>query len=215
MKEGMRVFDPGTFMALQEIGPLLVVVNGARDPEGGYARFVAEASGAAFVRRAGRNDIFLLPRLSTEVATLSTVPLPIAAVRASDGEETVTAMTDGRLGTRWDSERPQEGGMRLIVDLRAPSTITRVEFDITDLPLDFPRGSRVEFASGGGPPRVVWSGGTAGQAVRGALADQAQLPVVLDVAPAEPADQIILTLTSGDDEAHWSIAELRVFGTTP
>jgi hypothetical protein len=65
LQQAMQEFDPDGLRDLRTRGPLLVVVNHARDPEGKSRSFVAGAPGATLVRETPEAVVYALPAISS------------------------------------------------------------------------------------------------------------------------------------------------------
>ena len=121
-------------------------------------------------------------------------------------------MLDGDLTTRWETQRPQKEGDEVVITMAEPVTVTRIELDIAAFNDNFPRRMRITSLQEDGSRPVVWEGGGGGAAVTANLRDRARLPLVLDLKRHLRTRELVLTLTEGDENFDWSIAELAVFG---
>ena len=140
-------------------------------------------------------------------------PLTIAAVHPSELWEDAHLMLDGDAGTFWSTGRPQQEGDALAIDLAQPATVSRLECDLGEYTLNYPRHLQVAVQDDANAPlRVVFDGTTAGLTVLAALADPKHVPLTIPLPPGTRAARIILTDTGRDMVFYWSISELKVYG---
>jgi hypothetical protein len=163
----------------------------------------------AQVSRVDGVDLVAVPRHPVPPAPPRGPPLPISAVAASDGVGAGRAI-DGALATAWQTPGPQAGGEQVRVDLGELRRIGGVELRIGRFVFAYPRGLLVEVSADGTAWAEVWRGEVATEALRGALASPAAVPVWLAVPPVSAR---YLRLTQEGSSAHpWAIAELVVLG---
>lgn len=212
MREAFIAEDPSVLTALRQFGPITVVVDRARDPAEEITRFVRDASGASFLFRSPLGAVFQFPAVTAPPRALGLSPLPIAWVDSNDNFGAVAKMLDGDLNTSWQSEAPQSAGIEIVMAFAQPVRLQRVEMDLADLTLNYPRKLTLQVADGGRPPVVLWEGRTAGAAVLGALADPKRVPVAVELPEPVPGRRFLLTTQEREPVFYWSIAELRAFG---
>jgi hypothetical protein len=123
-------------------------------------------------------------------------------------------MLDGAAGTMWHTPAPQAAGDHVEVVLDAPAVVTRVEMDIGNVALSYPRRLRIE-GGDGDHLQTLWEGALAGPATYAAFLDRTRTPLWIPVPPAAPVRRLVLSIVAGDPDAPWAIAELRVFGHAP
>ena len=207
---GMRRLDDGLLNALRHYAPLIVFVNRQLDADGSVRKFM---DGIALPERTQTSlgPLYHLSQLPSAPPTDIGAPLPIAGVETNSSEQTANLMKDGDPTTRWESFGPQSVGQQISIDLGRTAVITRVELDLGQWRLDYPRGLTIS-VSDGTTFTPVWDGSTAAAAMRGALANFTLMPVSIDLARQVPGRQVILRSTGSHEVYSWSIAEVRIFG---
>ena len=211
LQEGLRTFDASVLTALQQFGPLIVVVDRAYDDNGHYADFMEHVPDAEWVLRTGIGPAYVLPA-APPAAPVVGGPLSVASVAASGNDGIAHFMIDGVLATQWQTVGPQTAGDQVVITFDRPVTISRLEMDLGAFQVNYPRRLRISVADHHEPPVVVWEGGTAGAAMLAALADPVRTPLAIDLPRLAHGRQLFLTLAATDPVVYWSIAELRVFG---
>ena len=99
----------------------------------------------------------------------------------------------------------------MTIDLGAPHGVDAVVVSLGGRLHDYPRSLAIDMSTDGRAWDTVWSGHTASRAVAGALDDPAMIPLTFELAGVR-ARWLRLRQTGSDARAHWSVAELRVFG---
>jgi len=163
----------------------------------------------AVVDRQGRVAV----RAATRGARTSRrgAPLRIDSVTASSGTIDAAALADGDRRSFWESGAPQCGTEWVTIDLGAPHGVDAVVVSLGGRLHDYPRSLAIDMSTDGRAWDTVWSGHTASRAVAGALDDPAMIPLTFELAGVR-ARWLRLRQTGSDARAHWSVAELRVFG---
>jgi hypothetical protein len=207
---GMRRLDDGVLNALRQYAPLVVFVNRQLDDDGSVRKFM---DGIAQPDRTQTSlgPLYHLSQLPSPPPGDIGAPLPIVNVETNSSEQTANLMKDGDPSTRWESFGPQSVGQQISIDLGRSAVITRVELDLGQWRLDYPRGLTIS-VSDGATLTPVWDGSTAAAAMRGALANFTLMPVAIDLARQVPGRQVILRSTGSHEVYSWSIAEVRVWG---
>jgi len=139
------------------------------------------------------------------------VALPIQSVAVSSGRLDPAVLADGDRRSFWESGAPQCGTEWLTIDLGAPHGVDALVMSLGERLHDYPRSLAIEASGDGRAWNTVWSGRTASHAVAGALDDPAMIPLTFELAGIH-ARWLRLRQTGSDAHAHWSVAELRVFG---
>jgi hypothetical protein len=210
---GLHDLDPGAIAALQRITPLLALVNRDDDKAGAFAALVRQADGATFLYNTEIGPAFLVPARPGQTKGPAQ-QLRISSVGASTNDQQSPLMLDGLSDTFWHTLAPQAAGDHVEVMLDTPAVVTRVEVDVGDVALCYPRRLRIE-GSDGGELRTLWEGSLAGPTTYAAFLDRARTPVWIEIPASAPVRRLVLSAVISDTESPWDIAELRVFGRAP
>jgi hypothetical protein len=206
----LRDLDPSAIEVMTRYRTMLVVVNRENDIEGKVDALVRKIPGAEFVRNSIQGPIYQLPVRPIPVTDVG-APLKIAALSVTQNAATARYAADGALDTRW--EDPADGAPgEMTIELERPAAITRIELDIAQWRLDYPRRLRIAVAAPGADPVTVWEGRTAGLAVVAALDDLNRMPLRIDLPPGTTGQRVVLTLLEAHKELSWSVAEVLVWG---
>jgi F5/8 type C domain-containing protein len=140
---------------------------------------------------------------------LRTVPLQPGSLSASENAETLAAVLDGDLATRWQSAAPQAPGTWVEVHLPEPRVLGRLELELGDRPRQFPANLHVFAREESGEwTRLRTIDG------RPPLAEQRGQPsLVMLFAPVRTSALRLEQV--GRRLRPWSIAELRVQEQVP
>ncbi|WP_161982956.1 GDSL-type esterase/lipase family protein [Candidatus Frankia alpina] len=135
-------------------------------------------------------------------AAASAVPGPrmsasTVAVSACCTDTAPALVADGLPGTRWTSGYPQEPGMWLQADLRAPTPVSGIDFDTGPSAGDQPRGYAVRVSLDGTTWRTVATGGDDG-------------PHTTVAFPPAIARYVRVELTVAVSDHWWSVAGLKI-----
>jgi hypothetical protein len=208
MRDLLEQHDPRILDRLAATAPIEIVVETARDADGGWRRFVSQHPGARPIDTFPDWSSFEIP------ATGAVAPPPaggarlnIAAVSASVNSPDIGAVLDGDLATRWHSPS-QTGGETVTADLGAEGHVSVVELCLGAYPGQYPRGVIVEVSADGTAWSPVYTGGTALETYDAALRSPREVPVTLPV-HRDHVRFILLRQTAADTHG-WSIVELRV-----
>lgn len=212
LRQALAERDPAVVTALQRFGSFVAVVDRSRDPDEELSRFVRDLPGARWLFRSPLGHAYELPAVTRPPGDERAPRLPIAYVDANVNYRALARMLDEDLTTRWLTDKPMLNGDQVIVVLPQPAELTRLEMDLGEWNLDYPRRLRVELAEEGQNPVTVWEGGTAGAALLGALGDRVRTPVAIDLPPGTVGRRFTLTSLQGHEVFYWSIAEIRAFG---
>jgi hypothetical protein len=204
--------DPSMLEALQQFGPILVVVNQAEDPGNRYARYVSQAAADGPLYRTPFGPVFRLPRRAMREQVADAERLEIAYVAGNSNQREAGNLMDGDVNSWWQTAEPQARGDEIVVVFRQPVRLVRFEMDLGIALQHYPRHLRIQLADPGTSPVIVWEGRTAGLAMLGALADHVRAPVTIDLPEPVSGRRFILGTRERQREFPWSIAELRAFG---
>lgn len=213
LKQALADPDAGVFHALEQFGPLAVVVDRPRDAGHVIENTMDGLPQARLVTRGPRAAVYALPgRVAPPPPAGGDQPLAIASIWATTEPLHVAAMSDGVLTTRWESNGHQKPNDRVVVSLARPATISRVELDLGAFHNDYPRGLRVGVD---GVTRLAMTApDVAAAEALGALDDPQRNPLVIRLPAGTTGQRIDLTVLSGHKVFSWSIVELRVYGRT-
>jgi hypothetical protein len=205
--------DPNLLAYLTSLGPLEVVVDHDRDPDGEWRAYVGGQPDAEVAHRSNDYTSFRLPKNRNTYALpkFSGSLLPIASVYASRFHGLVPNMTDGDRVTRWATGGPQEPGDEVLVDLGSVKQIEGLEMQLGGYVADFPRALTIEVSEDGATWKQAWSGPTGFIAYLAALEDPLLVPLRISIGTS-PARFIRLRQTDRDAVYYWTIAELHVYG---
>lgn len=212
LMEGLASGDASIISSLRQFGPLAVLVNRHDDAEGVHEAFVSKADEAKLLYRTTVGPVYRFPAAPAPAPRAGDGPLPIASIETSVNSAGAAAMTDGRLDTQWKTGEPQAPGHQVTIHFTGDVEVSRLEMDLGDARVDYPRELRIEARAGDGSVATLWHSGTAGPAMLGAMRDRLRVPVVIDLPAGSRARDLILTLTGSHDELYWTVAELRVNG---
>lgn len=211
LKQGLADLDESVLRALQRFGSLFVFVHEDTGRGETYRDWIAELPDAHRVIKAAEGVLFQLPARAPQVQR-PFHQVPIASIHTELDSVHVGALTDGDLGTRWQTVRHQAAGDELRISFERPATVSRLEMDLGSFADDYPRKLRISAVGDDPQPKVVWEGGAYGSAMLAALTDRHRMPLCFDFTPQVRLRELILTLLDGQPDLAWSIAELRVFG---
>ena len=158
--DALESHDPAMLVALGSLGSFDVVVNGAEDRDGGWARYVTSVPGVEVVGADGTRTAYRVPAMPSQEVRLG-APLPVAGVWASAKDATV--MVDGNLDTEWE-DGPQKPGQWVAIDVGGVREIGGVTESLGEYARDFSRRQAVDVSIDGESWVQVWEVTTAAQA---------------------------------------------------
>ncbi|MBK1883277.1 discoidin domain-containing protein [Luteolibacter pohnpeiensis] len=126
------------------------------------------------------------------------VPSDQMTVTASDAPEGAGLAIDGKMGSRYSTNRFMRPGMWFGIELKQPTRISGVMLDTTPSSNDFPRGYRLEVSTDGND----WSEISKVTGNQGPVTDIQFAPTL--------AKKIRITQLGSSDSFYWSIHELHV-----
>ncbi|MCU1385890.1 MAG: hypothetical protein JWL71_4587 [Acidobacteria bacterium] len=163
--------DATAIEALQEHGPLLIVVDKPADTKRGWIAFVERLAGGTRIGETERWAVFRFPGRPPLPPFLHTRPLAIAAIRDERGEVSTASLTDGDPTTGPHRTEAQFAGEMLTVDLGRPASVEALEMSFGRNGETYPRLFTVATSRDGERWETIYDGPTGGRAFRGALAD--------------------------------------------
>lgn len=114
---------------------------------------------------------------------------------------------DGSIETRWGSGKAQSPGMQLIINLKHPTILKAMTYDMGKWPQDFPRGLQVEFERANGE-RVLYFDSRGWESLHYLL--EMRTKISLYVANEE-VSKVIFTQTGKHPIFDWSVAEISLY----
>jgi hypothetical protein len=210
LQRGLEAHDPQIFDSLTAWGPLVVLVESARDRDGMWTAQLERRPGTEVLGEESGWKGFLLPAGMRPPEFDIAARLPIAAVAANINQERMPLAIDGNPDTRWESG-PQKGTEVVTIDLGAEHEVDAVTMTIGGRVSDFPRRLVIESSSDTRDWTARWEGSTAVAAFAGAVQNPREMPLTFGL-PHVPARWIRLRQLGHDPSFYWSIFELSVFG---
>ncbi len=211
LRLGFALHDPRMFDALTALGPVLVVVDTAHDPEGQWVKQVTARPGATLERVEAGRKVFSLAGGSLPEEVAFPAPLPIQSVTANINADRMPLVLDGNLETCWDSGA-QLGAEIVTIDLGSTRAVDGVDDDARIAPARFPADPGHRELRG--RPHVDGAGGR--EARRPSLSPR---PCVTrkrcrcsSSCRSVPARMLRLRQVGHDPNFHWLIFELAVHG---
>ena len=210
LRLGFALRDPRMFDVLTAPGPLLVVVDTARDPEGQWAKQAAARPGATLERVEAGRKVFSLAAGPLPAEVGFPARLPIQSVTANINADRMPLVLDGNLDTCWDSGA-QLGAEIVTIDLGSTRAIDGLTMTLGSHPLDFPRTLVIESSEDGRAWTERWQGSPAAVAFAAAQRHPGETPLFFAL-PHVPARMLRLRQVGHDPNFHWLIFELAVHG---
>lgn len=204
LQDGLNRHEPSVLTALATFGAIDIVVDGAADPDGAWARYAASVAGTP-LSSDGVRTVYRLASQPAAAVTLGAA-LPIAAVSASSAGAELTH--DGRIETEWHDNPRQLPGHWLTVDLGTVRDVGGVTMWLGEFARDFPRRLAVDVSADGASWTTVWEGPTAATAMLAAIEDPRECPVRLPF-PAHGA-RFVRLRSLADHKNLWRVAEIQV-----
>jgi hypothetical protein len=195
-----------TVLALAERAPVLVVLNRGAAGEHLTTR-VRNMPGAADVYRGQTHDMALIPRMPAQRHSdppASTVTMQRGS--ASLDEADLPLLSDGRLDTGWMTPT-QEGREQFVADLGAAMDVRGIVLRQGAWPGGFPRALSVRTSVDGANWEEVWQGDVAVLALRAAIANQRDVPIVVSFAVR--GARYVQVRQVGWSSVSWAVAEFR------
>lgn len=194
--------------AIASLGPLDVIVNGAGDADGGWARYVARTPGAERHASDGERMAYHVPAEAAHAGAFGE-SLPIRTVMLPAADANARDVVDGDAASRWSS-KVQINGMAITLDLGSTRTVAGVSQALGRWISDYPRQLAVETSLDGGHWSPAWEGRGIGPAIAGVMRAPGEGRMMLPFTP-RAARLVRLRLVS-DAVASWTIAEVVVHG---
>lgn len=204
LQSGLNDHDPAMLEAIASFGSFDVVVNGAEDPGGEWARYVSGIPGVMPLAEDGAHTIYRVPAVRVTEPVLGD-PLPIARVQAFRHDASVIA--DGRIETEWGDD-PQRPDQWVVVDLGEVREVGGVTHALGEYARDYPRRLAIELSVDGTSWQRVWEGPTAAPAFRAAVIGPREA-VLRFAFPHQPA-RLVRLRQLAEHQNMWRIAEVRI-----
>jgi len=207
LQAGLNARDPAMLAALASLGALDVVVDGAADGDGAWARYASAAAGAAVVARDGVRTTYRIPAQGPLESPVGEA-YPIRAVDAFRHDARV--VSDGRIETEWGDD-PQRPAQWIRADLGEVRQVGGITYALGEYARDFARMLAIDLSVDGSGWNEVWSGPTA--ALSFLAAARAPREAAMHITfPPRPARFVRLRQLA-QHKNMWRVAELRVHGT--
>jgi hypothetical protein len=203
LMDALGTHDPAMLVALASLGSFDVVVNGAEDRDGGWARYVMSIPGVEVVGTDGTHTAYRVPTMPSQEVRLGDV-LPVAGVWASAKDATV--IVDGNLDTEWN-DGPQRPGQWVVIDVGGEREVGGVTESLGEFARDFSRRQAIDLSTDGERWDQVWEGTTAAQAFLAAVRGPREAAVRIAF-PAQRARFVRLRQIARHMNL-WRVAELR------
>jgi hypothetical protein len=210
LRRGLEARDPQIFDSITAWGPVVVMIDTARDPEAAWAAQLEHRPGTMLLGEESGWKVFSLPGGERPPDVDLTWRLPIEAVAANINNDRMALAVDGNAETRWDSG-PQKGTEVITIDLGAEHDVDGLMMTIGPHTSDFPRRLVIESSSDTREWATRWEGSTAIAAFAGAVRHPVEMPLTFAL-PHVPARWLRLRQLGHDPVFYWSIFELSVFG---
>jgi F5/8 type C domain len=207
LQDGLNAYDPTVLVALSSFRPIDVIVNGAADPDGAWARYAASVAGEPTATD-GTRRVYQVPFTPSAEVALGPA-LPIASVSSSwEGAEVVI---DGRFETEWHDNPRQLPSHWLAADLGGIREVAGVGQSLGEFARDFPRRLAIETSVDGVTWRSAWEGRTVAMAVLAAIPRPRECTLRFSF---EPRQARFVRLRALEDHKNlWRVAELTVHGS--
>lgn len=210
LRGGLDVRDPQVFDAVTAWGPIAVMVDKARDPEGVWERQLEQRPKTTFL---GEQSGWRLYSLGAGVAPPdidAAKRLRVESVSANVRGELAHLAIDGNTETRWDSGA-QQGTEVVTVDLGSERSVDAITMTIGTHPLDFPRSLAIDTSHDGSEWTTQRMGTSVEAGFTGGVRDPREMPLLYGL-PHVRARWIRLRQLGHDPVFYWSIFELHVYG---
>lgn len=206
---GLNTQDPSVLLALASLGPLDVVVNGAADEDGRWARYVSSVPGAERALDDGTRTMYRMPHVENPTRAMGAV-WPIAGITSASGhDDALRAAVDGDVRTQWTSA-PQIEGSSLVLDLGVSRTLAGVSVALGSSIGGYPRHLAVDLSLDGAGWITVWDGAGMGPAIAGIMRAPREARLALPFGE-RTARYVRLRLTA-NAQASWTVADVGIHG---
>ncbi len=208
LRVGVQLRDGAVLTEMRRLMPLHVSVI-ADDSDRHRSWVTGTQQDARPVSAAAGRVLYFLPRLPAPQAPAGEW-LPFSVMGSSCSQNLAPFVVDGLLLTRWECG-PARPGQQITIDLHRAAAVSGVSLVLGPYSGDAPRNLLVEASEDSVSWRTVWSGLSAGYAVRAAMEDPFRMDIRIPFPPAL-ARFVRLTQTGDAMEMYWSIAELGIQG---
>jgi F5/8 type C domain len=201
---GLNDYDPEMLRALASLGSYDIVVNGAADPNGRWARYAESVAGSGPIASDGVRRTFRLSAVpSMDAAVGAAVPIASARAYVRDG----APMIDKRIETEW-GDGPQHPGQWVLVDLGSTHEVGGVTHALGEYARDFPRHLAIDVSIDGASWEQVWDGPTAALAFLAAVRGPREASMHFSF-PARQARYVRLRQLARHENL-WRVSELTI-----
>jgi hypothetical protein len=212
LRRALESHDPQIFDSISAWGPVVVMIDTARDPGGAWATQLENRSGTTSLGQESGWKVFSLPGGERPPDVDFTERLPIEAMAANINGDHLPLAVDGNPNTRWSTgPHPQNGAEVLTIDLGAEHEVDALRMTIGTRVTDFPRRLIIESSIDNREWATRWEGNAAIVTFAAAVRHPGDVPLTFAL-PHVPARWIRLRQLGQDPEFYWSIFELTVFG---
>jgi hypothetical protein len=209
MRDLLERHDPRILDRLAAAEPIEVIVEAARDTDGGWNAYVGQHAGARRVDVSPEWTSYEIPATGAFApGAIAGAPLRVESVTTSTNTRDINAILDGDFDTRWHTPR-QAGGESIVADLGREQRVSAVVLCLGAYPGQYPRGLTLEVSADGATWSPVYNGGTALETYDAALRAPREVPVTLAV-HLDRVRFIRLRQTASEPNYGWTIVELRV-----
>lgn len=210
LRLAVRLGDPDGLAAIARHATLLVAIHKDRDRDDAREQFVRRIPGVTLVERTDAAAFYLVPRQAASGASETVPSAPIRAVVASEAQDRVDQLRDGRLDTVWSTRNRQQGGEQLVVELAAARDVCGAGLALGPVIAGFPRQLELAVSGDGRSWTPAWTGPTVGLAVDAALRDPKRLEIRIETTRQPGVRLVRLTQRGEAEEDEWAIAELSI-----
>jgi F5/8 type C domain len=208
LQAGLNAHDPAMLAALASLGPIDVVVDGAFDRDGAWARYVAAAPGGAVVASDGVRTTYRIPAHPPLEPPVGDA-FPIVAVDAFRHDPRV--IFDGRIETEWGDD-PQRPAQWIRADLGEVREVAGITHALGEYARDFPRLLAIDLSVDGASWEEVWKGPTAALAFLAAARAPREAAIRITFPPRSA--RFVRLRQLAEHKNMWRLAELKVHGTS-
>jgi hypothetical protein len=205
--------DPSVFDAVTpREEPLLIVLDKHADGEGRWNALITGAPRAIPLASDEHWAFFGIPPRQADTPC-SGHELDIAGATDNIQSIEVSAWKDHDPKTAWISKAPQHAGDTVLIDLGREAHVCAIRMSIADSWFVYPRGLTVTTSADGITWAPVFTGSTAGLAIRGILENPKDIWIEVPVRPVATARVVKLKLDASHKSYPWFIPDLQVIGT--
>jgi hypothetical protein len=208
-----RTLRAGHYEALHEIAPsapIAVVIDRGR-PDAAAIESQLVSAGLSVQQQTDAWSTFIVAPHDRPAIAIRGRALRVTAVVASRHQEDVGRMFDGDVTTAWGTGVGQIGGEEVVLELDAVHDLATLVLQMGAYALGHPAALEVDASDDRATWRPAWRGEVGTLAVRGAIADPAAAPIVLDLGTTR-GRYLRLRQTGAEPTIPWWIADVRLTG---